>query len=412
MRMVRAIITLLIVISVSRSVWAFPDEASEMLARAEALYYEADFAKSIELLLRADDLLRQSGDVKQKTDVKLQLALSYIGLNDTARAKTYLSELFALDPDRRIDPQVYSPKVIQLAEEAKADLNDRRCRSLLDETQRQLASSNGDAVLKLIGSSQTKCSGLAVVFPKAAELVFKEGLDSYKKAQMKEALQKFRAALGLEPKHELAAQYVELTERKLEVTADRALLAWRKNFNAGDFALAARDYRELVSVSSSATVDEVRGEYTRTLSSLVDSWNRACAQEDTAQMEEIRVRINALLPEPSFGEDILAKMTTCTRNGCIQMNPQVALARLKTRVDPQFASFVVSQIRVSPVTVRVKVRINEKGDIVSTEPQGGNPLLYNGIRTAMDQWKFSPAIRDGEPRCVDAEIPIVINFKN
>jgi len=412
MRMVRAIITLLIVISVSRSVWAFPDEASEMLARAEALYYEADFAKSIELLLRADDLLRQSGDVKQKTDVKLQFALSYIGLNDTARAKTYLSELFALDPDRRIDPQVYSPKVIQLAEEAKAELNDRRCRSLLDETQRQLASSNGDAVLKLIGSSPTKCSGLAVVFPKAAELVFKEGLDSYKKAQMKEALQKFRAALGLEPKHELAAQYVELTERKLEVTADRALLAWRKNFNAGDFALAARDYRELVSVSSSATVDEVRGEYTRTLSSLVDSWNRACAQEDTAQMEEIRVRIKALLPEPSFGEDILAKMTTCTRNGCIQMNPQVALARLKTRVDPQFASFVVSQIRVSPVTVRMKVRINEKGDIVSTEPQGGNPLLYNGIRAAMDQWKFSPAIRDGEPRCVDAEIPIVINFKN
>jgi tetratricopeptide (TPR) repeat protein len=412
MRMVRAIITLLIVISASRSAWAFPDEASEMLARAEALYYEADFAKSIELLLRTDDLLRQSGDVKQKTDVKLQLALSYIGLNDTARAKTYLGELFALDSDRRIDSQVYSPKVIQLADEAKAELNDRRCRSLLDETQRQLASSNGDAVLKLIGSSQTKCSELAVVFPKAAELVFKEGLDAYKKAQMKEALQKFRAAIGLEPKHELAAQYVELTERKLEVTADGALLAWRKNFNAGDYALAARDYRELVSVSSSATVDEVRGEYSSALSSLVDSWNRACAQEDTAQMEEMRVRINALLPEPSFGEDILAKMTTCTRNGCIQMNPQVALARLKTRVDPQFASFVVSQIRVSPVTVRVKVRINEKGDIVTSEPQGGNPLLYNGIRTAMEQWKFSPAIRDGEPRCVDAEIPIVITFKN
>src|SRR6476660_7424931 len=139
-RMFKAILPLFIIVSASASVWpAAADEPSEMLARAEALYYEADFAKSIELLLRADDLLRQSGDVKQKTDVKLQLALSYIGLNDTARAKTYLSELFALDPDRRIDPQVYSPKVIQLAEEAKADLNDRRCRSLLDETQRQLA---------------------------------------------------------------------------------------------------------------------------------------------------------------------------------------------------------------------------------------------------------------------------------
>src|SRR5215831_572672 len=177
--MLRNILPLLIVLSASASAWSRVDEPSEMLARAEALYYEADFAKSIELLLRADDLLRQSGDVKQKMDVKLQLALSYIGLNDTARAKTYLGELFALDPDRRIDPQVYSPKVIQLAEEAKTELNEHRCRSLLEETQRQLASSNGDAVLKLIGSSQTKCSGLAVVFPKAAELVFKEGLDSY-----------------------------------------------------------------------------------------------------------------------------------------------------------------------------------------------------------------------------------------
>src|SRR5262245_47171263 len=104
-RMSRNILALLITVLVTRSGWSLPgDEPSEMLARAEALYYEADFAKSIELLLRADELLRQqSGNMKEKTDVKLQLALSFIGLNDSARAKAYLQELFALDLDRRID---------------------------------------------------------------------------------------------------------------------------------------------------------------------------------------------------------------------------------------------------------------------------------------------------------------------
>jgi tetratricopeptide (TPR) repeat protein len=390
---------------------AVPDDAADMLARGEALYYEADFAKSIEVLLRADELLRQQpGRLKDKTDIKLQLALGFIGLNDTAKAKAYLGELYAIDADHRLDPQVLSPKVVRLAEDAKAEQNELRCRSLLDETQRQVSAGDGDAVVRLVGTPQVSCPGLTAIYPKAAALLFKEGLDAYKKGQMNQALQKFRSALRLDPEHELAAQYVDLTQSKLEVTADRTLLTWRKDFNAGDFEAAARDYRELTSVSSSEAVDEVRSEYRGALSNLVDSFNRACANDDAATMNEIRSRIDILRPEPSFGEDILAKMSSCTRNGCTTMNTQLALARLKTRVDPHFASFVVSQMKLSPVTVRVKARINETGDVVRTEMQGGNPLLYNGIREAFEQWKFSPAVIDGEQRCIDTEIPIVINF--
>src|SRR5438128_630143 len=135
LRISRTILALSIIVFVSQSGSSTPaDEPKEMLARAEALYYEADFAKSIELLLRADELLRpQSGHLEEKTDVKLQLALGFIGLNDNGHAKTYLGELYALDPDRRIDPQMFSPKVIQLAEEAKTEQNEQRCRSLFDE---------------------------------------------------------------------------------------------------------------------------------------------------------------------------------------------------------------------------------------------------------------------------------------
>jgi len=381
----RTILGLLIIISLSRSGWSTPsDEPSELLSRAEALYYEADFAKSVEVLLRADELLQQqSGHLGQKADVKLQLALGFIGLNDSARAKAYLGELYALDSERHIDPQMFSPKVIRLAEEAKAEQEELRCRSVSDEAQKELEIGNGDALVQLIGSSQTKCASLAAFYPKAADLVFKEGVEAYKKAQMPEALQKFRAALVLQPQLELAAQYIDLTESKLEVTAERALVAWRKDFNAGEFALAARDYRELKSLSSSQTIDEVHMEYRRVLSSLVASWNRACVKDDMASMENFRLQVNALLPEPSFGEDILAKMKTCSPTGCIQMDSPLALTRLKTRVEIQFPAYVKSQVRISPMMVRVKVRINEKGDVASSEVQGGSPLLYNADRKSV-----------------------------
>src|SRR5262249_30868094 len=131
-RISRSILALLLIAGMSRSGYsAGADEPSEMLARAEALYYAADFAQSIELLLRADEMLRQQvGNLKEKTDVKLQLALSFIGLNDSARAKTYLQELYAIDIDRRIDPQMYSPKVIRLAEDARTEQKELRCRNV------------------------------------------------------------------------------------------------------------------------------------------------------------------------------------------------------------------------------------------------------------------------------------------
>ena len=410
--MYRTMLLLLIVFSISvPGLSTAADDPKEMLARAEALYYEADFAKSVELLLRADDLLRQQpGSVQQKTDVKLQLALGFLGMNDRARAKQYLGELYALDSDHRIDPQMFSPKVIQLAEEAKSEQNEARCRNLLSEAQRQIGTGNADSVAKMIDGNQAKCAGLAALNSQVADIFYKEGLDAYKKTQMDRAVQKFRAALHAEPKHELAAQYLDLTESKMEIAADRALLAWRKDFGSGDFASAARDYRELASRNNAETLNDVRTQYRQALSSQVDSWNRACASNDADTMEGIRVRVNSMLPEPSFAGDLVEKMKTCTPVGCVPMNAQLALARLRNRVDPQFTSVMIAQLRLASVTVRVKARINENGDVEANDLQGGNPLLYGPIRDAVQQWKFSPIVMQGQTRCVDTEIPIVINF--
>jgi hypothetical protein len=123
------------------------------------------------------------------------------------------------------------------------------------------------------------------------------------------------------------------------------------------------------------------------------------------------MQMDQLLPEPSIGEDILAKMTNCTNTGCVQMNSQLVLARLKTRVDPEFPQAVLAQLRLAPITVRVKARISETGEATASELQGGNPMLYNPIRAAFERWKFTPAVIQGEARCVETEIPISITLK-
>jgi TonB family protein len=90
------------------------------------------------------------------------------------------------------------------------------------------------------------------------------------------------------------------------------------------------------------------------------------------------------------------------------MSTPLALTRLKTRVDPEFPAYLVSQIGTQ-MTVRVKATISEKGNVTAKDVRGDNPLLNNAVKAAVEQWKFSPALLDGGARCVETEIPIVIN---
>src|SRR5215831_6494588 len=88
-----------------------PEGFKDAIAHAEALYYEARFKDSIQLLTRIDDQLRgNAGFVEERATTKLQLALSNIGLNDMDKAKVFLRELYQVDPEYVLDPQQFSPK--------------------------------------------------------------------------------------------------------------------------------------------------------------------------------------------------------------------------------------------------------------------------------------------------------------
>jgi TonB family protein len=66
-------------------------------------------------------------------------------------------------------------------------------------------------------------------------------------------------------------------------------------------------------------------------------------------------------------------------------------------------------LRHGPVTVRVKAKIDEKGEVTITNTQGSNPAFNDAVRAAVERWKFQPTIDENGPRCVETELPITMN---
>jgi tetratricopeptide (TPR) repeat protein len=388
------------------------NEVADAVSHAQALYYEARFKESADVLLRVDELLAAKPDrTPEKVNVKLQLALAYIGINDAAKARSFLRDVYALDPDYVLDPMQFSPKVISLAAEVKSEQGELRCQSLRDDARKKLDAGNGKAVLDLIGTNKTKCTGLNTYEPELAELLYKTGFEAYKRGELSAALQNFQATLRLQPKHELALQYTDLAQSKLQVNADKLFIQWQKDFDSHDYGKATADYRQLVAFndeSNTQLITQAKTEYRKTLQGMVDSFNKACMSGDTAGMNIIRGQMSDMLPDPSFGGDIREHMTSCTKNGCLEMSSPLAMARVKTRVNPDISPALQNFIRGSQLTVRVKARIDESGNVTVSDAQGINPSINTAVKNAVERWKFTPIIDQNGSRCVDTEIPIVI----
>jgi TonB family protein len=99
-----------------------------------------------------------------------------------------------------------------------------------------------------------------------------------------------------------------------------------------------------------------------------------------------------------------------TSNQCLQLDYRVAMTRIiaKSKVDPEIPREARPYIQGGTVTVKVRIRIDEGGNVVSTDTPGGNPMFNNAVRNAVERWKFSPALDASGPRCADTEIPITI----
>ena len=409
---------------------ASQDDVKDALAHAEALYYAARFSDSIALLTRIDNVLKtQPGRQPEKIDTKVRLALAHIGLNDTVKAKSYFVEVYALNPGYALDADLFSPKVVAVASDAKAEQIKVRCSTAQTEARTLVGSGQIQSFLNLRRSLGPNCAALEALNPQAAEVAYKAGAAEYKRGDLLNALSNFEMALALSPEHELAREYADLTRGKIQVGQDRSVVDWQRAFDAHRFKEAAAGYSQLAEAKdngSTTALAYVRNEYRKALSALVEEWNRTCAGGNRAAMSALRGRISELLPEPSFGEDLRAQMISCdeTKNAdinsvpkgdnagaCLTMPSQLALTRLKARVDPPITGELRLYLKINPqAVVRVKARINEAGDVTVTGIPDGNPVLNSAVRGAVTQWKFIPIRDDSGPRCVDTEITFALKL--
>src|SRR5262249_5001666 len=208
------------------------DEIGDALAHAEALYYGARFNDSIALLTRVDGTLKtQQGRLQEKLTTKLRLALAYIGTNETSKAKAALMDLYALDSDYALDARQFSPKVMAIADEAKAEQNRALCQTAQQDAKTFLDEGKTTAFLDLLRSKRSKCAGLAAIGPEAAESLYRAGVAAYRHGDVSSAQTDFEGAVTLSPEHELALQYLDLINSKQQVNQDRMLLQWQRDFD-------------------------------------------------------------------------------------------------------------------------------------------------------------------------------------
>lgn len=145
---------------------AQPLEIDRELEEAKALYREAKFAQAIAKLDRVVGRLEQMRDLQarriQLSDAHLHLALSYVALNDPTAAKESLKQMLRADRNRKLDPDVYAPKVIELFEEAKKEVAVEPAAAAPPPPSATAKKGGSKAPLILLGAAAAAGGGLAL----------------------------------------------------------------------------------------------------------------------------------------------------------------------------------------------------------------------------------------------------------
>jgi tetratricopeptide (TPR) repeat protein len=388
------------------------------LNRSEELYYEAKFKESVDLLTALDKSIQQSrpADLPQKVRLKLQLALGYFALDDVKSARSHFAEMCALDPKCSIDVEKYPPKVVSLFDEVKAAQKDNRCRMICDSISSNLAAGKIEAAARQISTAMDEdrpCGCVTELFRTAAEQSFRDGSEAFKRDDFATAAKHFHDALRLNPDYALPVQYLSLLQARLRLAADQKLSEWRKNFEARDFNQAAARYRELVTLNvdgvAGPALEQIRTEYRKSVVVSKLDWDVACKSRNTAGMERLRRETGLMLPDPAIAQDLTDQMATCSPELCVRMDVDMVMLRMKSGQQPVIPAALQRNLDSTRArTVRVEARIEENGDVDVLTVLGESTAINSVVRSAVEKWKFSPAIVDKEKRCVETVFPIVI----
>jgi hypothetical protein len=412
-RIVFAVVVAVLALGISTSTVRAQQDFSAELERAQSLYYDAEFRPSIDLLL---DLEKRVGNDPQRSNARLKIALflglAYVGLNDTEQAKAKFVEVCTLDSRYGLSPLDFSRKVVNLFQEAsKACLSSGPCDKFCGQFDALIMKGDFTSAQALLNSNgQCPCASTA-----RSALIqgrFKAGLELYEKERFTEASTEFAAVLTLDEAHDLANEYLKLTQRRLALNAVQQVFSeWRVSFDNRQYERAAAAYEKIKTsnVGGIATqlTTQIESEYQQLLSRLVTQWKAACAGGDAANMDTIRTEASTVDPRLQLSRDALAEIGQCdvrpAPRGCMRSDPTLAINRLTTRVNP-----VIDPALQRYVTrgMRLAIQIDIEGNVTVIGTGNINARLADALTKAVEQWKFYPAIVNNEKRCVETELPI------
>jgi len=125
-------------------------------------------------------------------------------------------------------------------------------------------------------------------------------------------------------------------------------------------------------------------------------------------MDRLRRDAGLMLPDPAIGQDLMDQMATCSAQPCVRMDVEMAMVRVKSSNQPDIPQVLQRSLDNRARTVRVEARIEENGDVAVLTVLGENTAINDVVRSAVEKWKFAPAIIKNETRCVETVFPIVI----
>jgi hypothetical protein len=162
-------------------------------------------------------------------------------------------------------------------------------------------------------------------------------------------------------------------------------------------------------------------------------WNQSCASGASLSLDAVRQEVRNLLPNEKIAADVVSKFSPCevevaapaapiakaasvastvaapasvaTPPGCVEMSSQQAMARIKSQASPNIQ---IDRLPLVPVDFRVRVRIDENGNVSVKAIEGSTAYVNEAMRVAIERWRFLPAVVQDQRRCVDTELQVAL----